>query len=366
MPSWTSTVRIRSPAFFICLILIMNGYQRISNVLNGRWPDRRCVLVHNFMMAAKEAHITMKQYRDEPANIAKAHIQACEKYDLDGVLIDVDTATLAAALGCKIDYSVDLPARVADGVLKNIEQVDELKPVDIACNERVQIWLEAVRLTKKYFGQEKFVRGNCDQAPFSLASMIRGTAEWMMDIVDEDNRLKVTKLLEHCTEAVCQFVKLMAGTGADMVSNGDSPAGPDMISPAMYREFAWLYEKKVVDVAHELGLTYMLHICGNTNLIIEDMVKLGADAIELDYKTDINLIHEKCADKLTFSGNIDPTGVMMQAGCEVVAEKVAQIGLIYKDSPRLIINAGCALPAETPSDNLKALVKAARDLPIGD
>ncbi|HPS54797.1 MAG TPA: uroporphyrinogen decarboxylase family protein, partial [Sedimentisphaerales bacterium] len=99
----------------------MNGYERIVNVLRGCWPDRRPVLVHNFMMAAKEAHITMKQYRDEPANIAKVHIQAVEKYDLDGVLIDVDTATLASALGCKIDYPINLPARIVDCPLKNLE-----------------------------------------------------------------------------------------------------------------------------------------------------------------------------------------------------------------------------------------------------
>ncbi|HPS55015.1 MAG TPA: uroporphyrinogen decarboxylase family protein, partial [Sedimentisphaerales bacterium] len=227
-----------------------------------------------------------------------------------------------------------------------------------------QIWLDAVRLTKKYFGDEKFIRGNCDQAPFSLASMTRGTSRWMMDLAYPENKTRIGKLLEFCTDAACQFVKLMAKTDADMVSNGDSPAGPDLISPQMYREFAWPYEKKVIDLSHELGLPYMLHICGNTNLIINDMVKLGADAIELDYKTDINLIHEKCADRLTFSGNIDPTAVMVQAGPEVVAQKVAQIGQIYKDSPRLIINAGCALPAETPSENLKALVKTARDLPI--
>jgi len=308
--------------------------------------------------------MTMKQYRGNPSNIAKAHIQAVEKYDLDGVLIDIDTATLAAALGCEIDYPVDLPARILDHPLKSLEHVDNLTPIDISSNERVQIWLEAVRLTKKYFGDEKFIRGNCDQAPFSLASMVRGTSEWMIDLISADQKPKVVALLEYCTDAACQFVKLMAGTGADMVSNGDSPAGPDMISPAMYREFAWGYEKKVIDVAHELRLPYMLHICGNTNLIVEDMAKLGADAIELDYKTDINLIYEKCSDKLTFSGNIDPTAVMVQAEPEVVAEKVAQIGQIYKDSPRLIVNAGCALPAETPSDNLKALVKAARDLPI--
>ena len=34
-----------------------------------------------------------------------------------------------------------------------------------------------------------------------------------------------------------QDVYLMAATGAHMLSNGDSPAGPDVVSPRIYREF---------------------------------------------------------------------------------------------------------------------------------
>ena len=39
-----------------------------------------------------------------------------------------------------------------------------------------------------------------------------------------------------------------------MVSNGDSPAGPDLISPAMYAEFAQPYERRLVDESHALGV----------------------------------------------------------------------------------------------------------------
>ena len=68
-----------------------------------------------------------------------------------------------------------------------------------------------------------------------------------------------------------------------MVSNGDSPAGPEMISPEMYEEFAMPYEKIVVDTSHQAGLLYTLHICGNTEIILDLMVKTGADAFEIDY-----------------------------------------------------------------------------------
>ena len=46
---------------------------------------------------------------------------------------------------------------------------------------------------------------------------------------------------------------------------------------------------------------------------------------------------------------------------EDVSNKTFELLEIYKDSNRFILNAGCAIPAETPSDNLKAMIKVARD-----
>ncbi len=337
----------------------MNGNQRIKAALKGEWPDRRPIMLHNFMMAAREAGISMKEYRSDPQSAARAHIEAVEKYRLDGVLIDFDTSTLAAAVGVPVDYPVDEPARCSGAVLDAIEEIDELEPVDISRNERVQIWLETCMLIKKYFGNAVFVRGNCDQAPFSLASMMRSPEEWMMDLLINDEY--VIKLLDYCADISGQFIRLMAETGVNMVSNGDSPAGPDMISPEMYRKYALPYERRMVEIAHELKLPYLLHICGNTNAILQDMIKTGANALELDYKTDIGKVHEICKNNITLFGNIDPSGIITLGTPGQVEEQVKQLLAIYKDSPRIVINAGCALPAITPSENIKRLVSVTKD-----
>lgn len=42
----------------------MNGYQRIKAALPGEWPDQRPVMLHNFMMAAREAGLTMTNPSD--------------------------------------------------------------------------------------------------------------------------------------------------------------------------------------------------------------------------------------------------------------------------------------------------------------
>ncbi len=338
----------------------MNGYERISAALKGEWPDKRPIMLHNFMLAAKEAGYTMKQYRDDPEIAAKCHIQAVEKYGLDGILFDIDTALLASAIGIPTDYPENEPARCHHGLLTSLEEIDQLQEVNISKSERIQIALEGARIMKKYFGDEIFLRGNIDQAPFSLASMVRTPTEFMVDLIM--NEEEVFKMLDYCTKACLQFAELMAETGVHMLSNGDSPAGPDMISADMYKKFALPYEKKIADKSHELGLPYLNHICGNTGIILELMPQAGLDAVELDYRTDLKKIHDLYKDKITLFGTIDPSGVIAHGSARDVETKTIELLELYKDSPRLVVNAGCAIPPCTPEENIRKMVEVSRTL----
>jgi len=338
----------------------MNGHERVAAALRGEPPDRVPVMLHNFMMAAREAGHTMKRYREDPAAIAGSFVRAVETYGYDGILVDVDTATLAGALGVPVERPEDEPALVRGARLASLADVDGLEPPDVARDPRVQTWLEAVRLLVRHFGHEVHVRGNCDQAPFSLASMVRGAADWMMDLMDEDNRERAERLLDHCAEAALQFVRLMAATGAHMVSSGDSPAGPDLVSPRVYRTFALPWERRLVDEAHRLGLPYALHVCGKTDRILDDMVATGADALELDHETDATLARDRLKGRATFIGNLDPSGVLALGTPALVEQKTRELLGVFADSPRFILNAGCAIPPSTPAANLHALIRAAR------
>ena len=338
----------------------MNGSQRIRAALDGGRPDRVPVMLHNFLMAAREAGFTQRRFREDPAAIAESFIRAVETYDYDGILIDVDTVTVAEALGVKVDCPEDQPARWVGAGILSLAEVKDLPPPDIAGRPRIQIWLEAVRRLKAHFRDEVFIRGNCDQAGFSLASMMRGPADWMMDLVDEENREDAHALLSYCTEAASAFIRLMAATGADMVSNGDSPAGPDLVSPVMYAQFARPYEQRLVDEAHALGLPYALHICGNTTRILDGMLATGADALELDYKTDARAARDALRGRATFIGNIDPSSVLAWGTPGLVESRTRELLGVFAGTPGFILNAGCAIPAETPPANLRAMIAAAR------
>jgi len=337
----------------------MNGYERTMAALRGEPHDRVPVMLHNFMMAAREINVSMSNFREKPELIAQAFIHAVEKYGYDAVLMDVDTVTLAGSLGVPVDFPENEPARPVSGLLNSLEDVKKLQPPKVENYRYVQHWLEAVRILCQYFGNEVFIRGNCDQAPFSLASMIRGANHLMLDLFMAEPQF-IVDLLNYCTEASCQLIRLMSQAGAHMVSNGDSVAGPEMIAPEQYEEFALPYEKIVVEEAHKLGLPYALHICGNIDLILELMLKTNADAFEVDYKTDIYKAFDILHDKATFIGNIDPSNVIALGTPDLVRRKTTELLDIFGKTNRFILNAGCAIPSITPEENIFALVETAK------
>jgi len=336
----------------------MNGYERIKSALEGRKPDCTPVMLHNFMMAAHEAGYTMQEFRNDSRKIADSFKRSVEKYEYDGIMVDIDTVILAGSVGVPIDFPTNEPARSHIGCLSSLDDIEELPSVNVGNYKYAQIWLEAVRLLKEYFNNEIYIRGNCDQDPFSIASMMRTPQEWYLDLIEDEQRALL--LLEYCTDVTCQFIELMAETGADMLSNGDSPAGPDMISSEMYLKFAMPYEKKVAEKAHQFRLPYALHICGNTDSILGYMVETGVEALELDYKTDAQKAKNVLDGRITFIGNVDPSGVLARGSIEDVRQKTTEIIATFADSSRFILNAGCAIPSTTPSENIREMIRVAR------
>jgi uroporphyrinogen decarboxylase len=319
-------------------------------------------MLHHFMLAAREAGVPMREFRRNPAELARAFIESAEKYGFDGTMIDVDTAALAGALGVPCEFPDNEPAVCRGSLLNSLEGLSELPPPEVGKYERIQVWVEGVRLIKRYFGDEHFVRGNCDQAPFALACLVRGMEGFLMDIADPSNDEKVHRLLGYCETACRQFLALMRETGCDMLSNGDSAGGSSVISPKLHRKYAHPYEKRLAGFSNELGLPWGLHVCGRTDPILEDLAATGAGLIELDYKTDAAHACDVFRGRTTFIGNIDPSAVLALGTPGEIRSKTRELCAVFRDNPRFILNAGCAIPAATPEQNLRAMIEASREV----
>jgi MtaA/CmuA family methyltransferase len=162
------------------------------------------------------------------------------------------------------------------------------------------------------------------------------------------------ELLEICVEVEIAFARMQVQAGAEIIGLGDAVAS--QISPAMYRRFALPYEQRIFKAVHELGAVTRLHICGNTNRIVTDMVESGADIIDLDWMVDMPSAVRQFGDRVSFLGNVDPVAVMLQGSPETVYR--ATLDCMKTGGPRCFSGAGCEIPDGIPIENFHAQSRA--------
>ena len=288
----------------------------VKRAFAGEAVERIPVMAHNFLMAVREAGFTQKQFRESPDVMVKAMTEATLKYDLDCVLLDVDTALLASACGADVMYPDDLAA-VAKGTqpVPLEELPDKVKDVDLLASPRVRHYLEAAeRLVQWGNENDRFIRINADQGAFSLACILTGMDEFMMDLLDEDYEDDINRLLDATYSVALKMHELCFATGAHMTSYGNSSEGCSVISPACFRQFAKERETRLAADLKARGIPYLCHICGDVNPIPDEVY--------------------------------------------AAARKVCDI---FRGKGGLVLCSGCALGPQTKSENLEAFVRAARD-----
>lgn len=339
----------------------MNSKERVQAVIEGRIPDRVPVCLHNFLLAAREAGVTMEQYRTDPAAVAKTHLHALEKYGHDCILIDIDTTMLAEAMGARSDATPGEPGHIAAPAIASLDEVDRLQAVDPLRDGRIPVLVEATRLLSKAVGDHISIRANCDQGPFDLACLLRGNEDFLIDLAENPDEPAIARLLEVCHASHLSVHHAVMEAGAHFTSLGDSFCGPDVISPAMFERFSRPYEERLVRELATEGIFTVIHICGNTTSILKSFAQYPFCGFELDYKTDAAIAKRTAGAGHVLFGNIDPSGIIARGTPEQVRETTGALIEIWKPGGAFILNAGCAIPATTPPENVRALVDAAEE-----
>ncbi|MCI8597523.1 MAG: uroporphyrinogen decarboxylase [Lachnospiraceae bacterium] len=339
---------------------MMTSLERVQAVMQGEIPDFLPVIPQSFLFAMQDNGYSIGTVNRKPSIMAKCHLECREKYGYDGCVMDVDDSTLAEACGAKVIYREGNVAVVKESepVLKDLRQIDDLKMPDPQKDGRLPEWLETTSRIAEKISQEAVVMGRADQGPFNLLCILRGTQEFMLDLLEEEEDV-ILHALEWTTKVHIAFAKAQLEAGATMTSMGDAYASPNLVSPAVYRKYALPFEKKVVDAVQTVQKPFSIHICGDTNQIIEDMGQTGARILEVDWKLDMKKARAKIPDHTILMGNVNPsdplylgTSMDVDAAVKKVVEDTKGKGLI--------ISSGCAIGANTKPENIQAFVKAGR------
>ena len=339
-----------------CLNATVSPYERVCAMLAGETPDRVPVGVHSWEVAAREYGFKIREFCLDGEKNAQAQIAFQRKYVFDVVLLESGVGLLAEAMGCPMLYREDEPPVVQAGVLTQYEDVDKLRVPEPYEDGKLPEALKATRLFREAFGDEVFIIGDADQGPFNLAAQLRGTRQFMIDLAKQDNLEGMEALLEVATQVVVRYAQAQMECGAHAACIGESLAGPDLVSPEIYRRFAYPYDRQVGNALTEDGSLLALHICGDTTLILDAMDATKAAILEIDYKTDLQAIKQQVSHAVV-KGTVNP--VTFLSTPEEVRREAKRNLDVLKSTRRFILSSGCILSKHTPKENIRALFAAA-------
>jgi uroporphyrinogen decarboxylase len=158
------------------------------------------------------------------------------------------------------------------------------------------------------------------------------------------------------TESAIGFISLQIEAGAHCIGIGD--AFCSQIGPELYNRYAFEREKRLVDHIHRSGAIAKLHICGNTEAILPNMISTGADIIDIDHLVPSM---EGYSDLLSYhqvlSGKADPVSIIQDGTTGDIFNVVHEDYI--KAKGRCIISAGCEITPGTSESNMKAFRLAA-------
>ena len=340
----------------------MNGRQRTLAAIRGEPHDRVPVAQHNFPFAARHVGLTMRQFRSDPQQAARALVDTAYDFGYDCIIIDFDTCTLAESLGAGCEFPEDEPARVVRPAVASLGAVPDLPLPSPHQTGRLPLWLQTTRLVRQQVGDELAIMGRADQGPFGLLFLLRDSQEFLMDLLEVDAAV-MDAALAHCTLAGVAFARAQLAAGADLTSIGDSAAGQSVVSPDIYRRFAQPFEKRY---KQQLGDGLLsLHICGRTDQIVTAMADTGAEVLELDHWNHLEATFQQLGPRVCVFGNLDPSSVLVQATAQVVRETSRQaIASARRAGGRFVLCPGCTVGANTPPENIAAMTLAAREMAL--
>ncbi len=330
----------------------MNGYERVSAMLDGRATDRGPLMPITMMFAADRLGVPYGEYATDCGKLVEAQLLTAQRFGFDHVSVVSDPACEACNCGAKVRFFDDQPPAIDETtpLLADKTALSTLEVPDPS-QGRMLNRVKAVEQFRQKAGGELFIEGWVE-GPCAEAADLRGINHLMVDFFDESSFVR--DLFEFNIEMAARFAQAQVDAGVDIVGVGDAAAS--LVGPQIYEEFVLPYERRLVEKLHAMGTRVRLHICGNIGSILAHIGTLGVDMLDVDSMVSLCDTRAAVGPDVTLAGNINPVAALRNSTPEKI---VAAINVCRDESaPRYIVAAGCEIPRDTSEENVLALLEA--------
>lgn len=223
-------------------------------------------------------------------------------------------------------------------------------PSDFLNHSDIRCVLEAIRILKREFGGRVAIIGKT-LGPWTMAYHCLGLEPFLLMTVDDPDKARLC--LDKLKELTVLFGLAQIEAGVDALTLPDHATG-DLVSAGYYRTFL---RDIHAEFAERLPVPLILHICGRTLDRMEDIAQTGMAAFHFDSKNPPLESMRIAGNRIALVGNVNNPATLLKKGPEEVRQEVFD-GLAAGVQ---LIGPECAVPLQTPVENLKEIPRSVRD-----
>ncbi|UCH48322.1 MAG: uroporphyrinogen decarboxylase [Betaproteobacteria bacterium] len=288
-------------------------------------------------------------------------LQPLARFPLDAAILFSDILTIPDAMGLGLYFEEGEGPRFRRPLREEWE-IRNLDVVDPAAHLRYV--LDAVSQIRKALDNEVPLIG-FSGSPYTLACYMiegRGKTEF-----HEIKRMLYARpdllhaILDVTAQSVVAYLNAQIEAGAQAVMIFDTWGGS--LSEAAFREFSLAYIQRIcaeLRQTHDGQRVPRVVFTKGGGQWLEALADCGADALGVDWTTDLGLARQRVGDRVALQGNLDPAILLTTP--DVVEREASRVLASFGSGNGHVFNLGHGVSQFTPPENVAALVDAVHAL----
>jgi uroporphyrinogen decarboxylase len=284
-------------------------------------------------------------------------LQPLARFPLDAAILFSDILTIPDAMGLGLYFAEGEGPRFR----RPLREEWEIRNLDVVDpGAHLGYVLDAVSQIRKALDNEVPLIG-FSGSPYTLACyMIEGRGK------TEFHKIKrmlygrpdlLHTILDVTAQSVVAYLNAQIEAGAQAVMIFDTWGGS--LSEAAFREFSLAYIQRI---CAELRQTYdgqrvpRVVFTKGGGQWLEALADCGADALGVDWTTDLGVARRRVGDRVALQGNLDPAILLTTP--DVVEREASRVLASFGNGNGHVFNLGHGVSQFTPPENVAALVDA--------
>lgn len=296
-----------------------------------------------------------------PELACEVTLQPLARFPLDAAILFSDILTVPDAMGLGLYFESGEGPRFRRPV-RSEREVAALAVPDPETELRYV--MDAVRLIRRELDGRVPLIG-FSGSPWTLATyMVEGGSSKDFATIKAMlyNRPELLhRLLDILAEAVIVYLNAQIAAGAQAIMLFDTWGGT--LGPREYQIFSLAYMSKILSQLqreNEARQVPVILFTKGGGQWLEVMASSGADALGLDWTTDIGEARRRVGDQVALQGNLDPA--VLYADAEHIQAEVSRVLAAYGAGSGHIFNLGHGIHPQIEPEHAAAMIAAVHEL----